>query len=99
MALILAEQVLEHSKNFELVYSSVIEHGDKDRPIQTILSFSFLDKIKFYVTIFKPCEVYPKMINVRAIKDGYRIDNFKVATNDIAEAVAKIIDCAENKNG
>lgn len=30
MALILAEQVLEHSKNFELVYSSVIEHGDKD---------------------------------------------------------------------
>ena len=39
------------------------------------------------------------MINVRAIKDGYRIDNFKVATNDIAEAVAKIIDCAENKNG
>ena len=30
MALILAEQVLGHSKNFELAYSSVIEHGDKD---------------------------------------------------------------------
>lgn len=98
MALILAEQVLGHSKNFELVYSSVIEHGDKDGPNQTILSFSFLDKIKFYVTISKPCEVYPKMINVKAIKDGYCIDNFKVATNDVAEAAAKIIECAENRN-
>ena len=99
MVLILAEQVLGHSKNFELAYSSVIEHGDKDGHNQTILSFSFLDKIKFYVTIFKSCEVYPKMTNVRAVKDGYCIDNFKVVTNDIAEAVAKIIDCAENKNG
>ena len=98
MALILAKQVLEHSKNFELVYSSVIEHGDKDGPNQTILSFSFLDKIKFYVTISKPCEVYPKMVNVKAIKDGYCIDNFKVATNDVAEAAAKIIECAENRN-
>ena len=97
-ALILAKQVLEHSKNFELVYSSVIEHGDKDGPNQTVLSFSFLDKIKFYVTISTPCEVYPKMINVKAIKDGYCIDNFKVATNDVAEAAAKIIECAENRN-
>ena len=94
MALILAEQVLRHSKNFELAYSSVIEHGLN----QTILSFSFLDKIKFYVTISKPCEVYPKMITVRAIKDSYCIDNFKVATNDVAEAIAKIIECAENRN-
>ena len=47
--------------------------------------------------ISKPCGVYPKMINVRAIKDGYCIDNFRVATNDVTEAVAKIIDCAENR--
>lgn len=99
MALILAEQVLGHSKNFELTYSSVIEHGNKDGLNQTILSFSFLDKIKFYVTISKPCEVYPKMVNVKAIKDGYCIDNLKVATNDVAEAAAKIIECAENRNG
>ena len=99
MALMLTTQILSYSKNFELVYSSVIEHGDKGGLNQTILSFSFLDKIKFYVTISKPCEVYPKMINVRAIKDGYCIDNFKVATNDVAEAAAKIIECAENRNG
>ena len=98
MALILAKQALGHSKNFELTYNSVIEHGNKDGLNQTILSFSFLDKIKFYVTISKPCEVYPKMINVRAIKDGYCIDNFRVVTNNVAEAVAKIIDCAENRN-
>ena len=34
----------------------------------------------------------------RAIKDGYCIDNFKVATNNVVEAVAKIIDCAEKRN-
>lgn len=96
IALILAEQVLGHSKNFGLAYSSVIEHGDKDGPNQTILSFSFLDKIKFYITISKPCEVYPKMTNVRAIKDGYCIDNFRVVTNNIAETATKIIDYAEN---
>ena len=98
IALILTEQVLGHSKNIELAYSSVIEQGDKDGLNRTTVSFSYLDKIKFNVTISKPCEVYPKMTNVRAIKDGYCIDNFRVATNDVAKAVTKIIDCAENRN-
>lgn len=97
MTLILAEQVLRHSKNFELAYSSVIEQGDSEGLNHTTVSFSYLDKIKFNVTISKPCGLYPKMINVWATKDGYSIDNFRVATNDVAEAVTKIIECAENK--
>lgn len=99
MTLILAELALGHSKNFESAYSSVIEHGNKDGLNQTILSFSFLDKIKFYVTISKLCGLYPEMINAWATKDGYSIDSFRVAINDVAEAVTKIIDCAENRNG
>ena len=98
MALILAEQILGHSKNFELAYSSVIEQGDADGLNRTTISFSYLDKIKFNVTISKPCGLYPEMINVWATKDGYSIDNFRVATNDVAEAVTKIIECAENRN-
>lgn len=98
MALILAEWVLGHSKNFELTYSSIIEQGDKDELNHTTVSFSYLDKIEFNVTISKPCELYPEMINVWATKDGYSIDSFRVATNDVAEAVTKIIECAENKN-
>ena len=98
MTLILAEQVLGHSKNFELAYSSVIEQGDSEGLNRTTVSFSYLDKIKFNVTISKPCGLYPKMINVWATKDGYSIDSFRVATNDVAEAVTKIIECAENKN-
>ena len=99
MTLILAELVLGHSKNFESAYSSVIEHGNKDGLNQTILAFSFLDKIKFYVTISKPCGLYLEMINAWATKDGYSIDSFRVAISDVAEAATKIIDCAENRNG
>lgn len=98
MALMLASQVLDHSKNFELTYSSLIEQGDGDGFNRTTVSFSYLDKIKFNVTISKPCGLYPEMINVWATKDGYSIDNFRVATNDVAEAVTKIIECAKNRN-
>lgn len=98
MALMLASQVLDHSKNFELTYSSLIEQGDGDSLCFTRLSFSYLDKISFNVNISKPCGLQPKMINVWATKDGYSIDSFRVATNDVAEAVTKIIECAENKN-
>lgn len=98
MALILAEQVLRHSKNFELAYSSVIEHGDGDGLCFTRLSFSYLDKISFNVNISKPCGLQSKMIFVTATKNGYDINNFKVSTNDVAEAVTKIIECAENRN-
>lgn len=98
MALMLASQVLDHSKNFELTYSSLIEQGDGDGLNRTTVSFSYLDKIKFNVTISKPCGLYPEMINVWATKDGYSIDNFRVATNDVAEAVTKIIECAKNRN-
>jgi hypothetical protein len=99
IALMLASQVLDHSKNFELTYSSLIEQGDGDGLCFTRLSFSYLDKISFNVNISKPCGLQPKMIFVTATKDGYDINNFKVSTNDVAEAVTKIIECAENKNG
>lgn len=98
MALMLAAQILGYSKNFELTYSSVIEQGNGDGLNNTKVSFSYLDKIKFNVTISKPCGLYPKMINVWVTKDGYNVDGFRVATNDVAEAVTKIIECAENRN-
>ena len=99
MALMLANQVLDYSKNFELTYSSLIEQGEGDGLCFTRLSFSYLDKISFNVNISKPCGLQPKMIFVTATKDGYDINNFKVSTNDVAEAATKIIECAENKNG
>lgn len=99
MALMLAEQVLSYSKNFKLIYSSVVEQSSGNEINNTKISFSYLDKINFNIIISKPCGLYPMMINILATKNGYNIDSFKVATNDIAEAVTKIIECAENKTG
>ena len=42
--------------------------------------------------------MFPKIINVLATKNGYNIDDFKVATNNVAEAINKIIEYAENRN-
>ena len=98
MALMLTTQILSYSKNFELVYSSIIKQGDKEKFDCTTVSFSYLNNIKFTVTFSEPSLMFPKIINVLATKNGYNIDNFKVATNNVAEAINKIIEYAENKN-
>lgn len=54
MALMLTTQILSYSKNFKLTYSSIIEKGDKDNLNFTTVSFSYLDNIKFNVSITKP---------------------------------------------
>ena len=97
MALMLTTQILNYSKNFELVYSSIIKQGDKEKFDCTTVSFSYLNNIKFTVTFSEPSLMFPKIINVLATKNGYNIDNFKVATNNVAEAINKIIEYAENK--
>lgn len=98
MALMLTTQILSYSKNFKLTYSSIIEKGDKDNLNFTTVSFSYLDNIKFNVSIAKPSQMFPKVINVWAVLHGYNVDGFKVATNDVAEAIDKIIKCAEKIN-
>ena len=97
MALILAEQVLGHSKNFKLTHSSLIEETINGLSCARVV-FSYLDNINIIVIISKPCSEYPKMINVFATKNGYDLNDFKLVTNDMAEAINKIIKCTENRN-
>lgn len=97
MALVLSEQVLGYSKNFKLTHSSLIEETNSGLSCARVV-FSYLNSINIIVVISKPCSEYPKMINVFATKSGYDLSDFKLATNDIAEAVNKIIKCTENRN-
>lgn len=68
MALTLAEQVLGLSKNFKLTFNSFIDIPNSSIDIIRMI-FSFLDSINITVVIVKPCSIYPKMINVSAIKN------------------------------
>ena len=97
IALTLAEQVLGLSKNFKITFSSFIDVSNSSIDIIRMI-FSYLDSINIAVIIAKPCSTYPKMINVSATKNGYDINNFRISTNNVSEAVDKIMKCAENKN-
>lgn len=91
MVLTLAEQVLGLSKNFKLTFSSFIDVPNSSIDIIRMI-FNYLDSINIAVVIAKPCSTYPKMINVSATKSGYSINNFRISTNDISEAVDKIME-------
>lgn len=97
MALTLAKQVLGHSKNFKLTFGSFIDVSNSSIDIIRMI-FSYLDSINITVVIAKPCSTYPKMIDISATKNGYGINNFRISTNDVSEAVDKIMKCTENKN-
>lgn len=97
MALMLAEKVLGHSKNFKLSFSSLIEKTDSCLNCVRI-AFNYLDNINIVVVISRRYGTYLKIINVSATKNGYVLDDFKIDTNDVSEAVDKIIEYAENRN-
>lgn len=98
MALTLASQVFRLSKNFKLTFSSFIDVPNSSIDIIRMI-FNYLDSINIAVVIAKPCGIYPKMINVSATKNGYGINNFRISTNDVSEAVDKIMKFTENING
>lgn len=91
IALTLAKQVLGLSKNFKLTFSSFIDVPNSSIDIIRMI-FNYLDSINIAVVIAKPCSTYPKMINVSATKNGYNINNFRISTNDMSEAVDKIME-------